>query len=192
MFIVNDDGSSSSRPEASHMPHCGCKGTHELDMVRFVCTVRCLVHVMTLQKTMKAPCGSPTKMKVPPKCSTLSRINVFMKTVSRARPTDTSHTIVISDQSRQSPMCMFCRDMYRRAFTFTDRVAFMAVAIYHAVFEDVICPHLNALRSKRNGVKSKTSLRESCCHIQREASRPDNPRRCHQPRNVTRPSCCPD
>jgi len=137
------------------------------------------------------PCDSSTRTKVPTACPTLTCVNVFTKSVSWLQPLDTSHT-VISGQSRQSPVYMFCKDMYRRASTFTDRGAFVVVTIYHAVFEDVLCPHLNALHSIRNGVESKTSLRKSCCYIQREASGPDNPHRCHHLGNIARPFCCPD
>lgn len=77
-----------------------------------------------------------------------------------------------------------------QALPFPDRTVSIAVTTDHAVFEDVLCPHQNALQNLINdGVESKTSLGKSCYHTQREAYGIDTPVRLYHWAFVARPLC---
>ncbi|KAH9870764.1 hypothetical protein IAQ61_006242, partial [Plenodomus lingam] len=138
----------------------------ELDHMRWTWlasfdTVRCLIRANSSLKSTKPPVRLSNQDESPNHASNLVLINAFWKPVSRS---------------------------WTNSLPFPDRTVSIAVTTDHAVFEDVLCPHQNALQNLINdGVESKTSLGKSCYHTQREAYGIDTPVRLYHWAFVAQP-----
>jgi len=150
-------------------------GQRVLDSRRGVCTIRQRTRAIALRVVMETQCSSSNWTKVLTRSPPSNFNGIITKPVCAV-----SYTTLVT--TKRYPASRVNRQhAYTVCICIDERLLLwlsssFAVTIIPAVFEDVLCPHHEAPWSHGIKEETKTSLRKSCYHQQRQAPWLNNPR----------------